>query len=123
MNHDLKARRKRFALNIISLVKELPNNKVADVLGKQLLRSGTSVAANYRAACRARSLAEFISKIGIVEKESDEFVLWLDLIKESDTHKSVLLEELLKESSELTAIFTRSGKTAKENKSKSKTAK
>lgn len=116
MNQDLKARSEKFALDIISLVKDLPNNKVADVLGKQLLRSGTSVAANYRAACRARSLAEFISKIGIVEEESDESVLWLELIKESDTHHSVLLEQLLKESTELTAIFTKSGKTAKENK-------
>lgn len=111
-----KIRTKEFALNIIKLIKEIPSDKIADVLNKQLLRSSTSVAANYRAACRSRSHAEFISKIGIVEEEADESTFWLELISESNTHNSDSLQVLLKESKELTAIFTSSGKTAKANK-------
>lgn len=113
---ELKIRTKEFALNIIKLIREIPPDKIADVLNKQLLRSSTSVAANYRAACRSRSHAEFISKIGIVEEEADESTFWLELISESNTHNSNFLQELLKESKELTAIFTSSGKTAKANK-------
>jgi four helix bundle protein len=117
---DLKIRTKEFALNIIKLQKEIPSNKIADVLNKQLLRSSTSVTANYRAACRARSHAEFISKVGIVEEEADESAFWLELISESNTYNSDLLQALLKESKELTAIFTSSGKTAKANKVQNK---
>ncbi|ANE49326.1 four helix bundle protein [Flavisolibacter tropicus] len=113
---EFKIRTKEFALNIIKLIKEIPSDKIADVLNKQLLRSSTSVAANYRAACRSRSHAEFISKIGIVEEEADESTFWLELISESNTHNSDSLQVLLKESKELTAIFTSSGKTAKANK-------
>ena len=74
MKDELKQRTKEFALRIIRLVQSLPANKVGDTLGKQVLRSGTSVGANYRAACRARSKAEFIAKLGIVEEEADETV-------------------------------------------------
>ena len=117
-SEDLKLRSKKFALRIIKLVDALPKKSAADVLGKQILRSGTSVAANYRSACRARSQADFISKITIVEEEADETILWLELITEAGLVNKELTEELLLEANELTAIFTASGKTAKMNKSK-----
>lgn len=116
--HDLKLRTKKFALNIIKLVKTLPDDKVGRVLGNQILRSGTSVSANYRSACKARSKADFISKITIVEEEADETTLWLELIMESDTLNNDFTKLLHKEANELTAIFTSFGKTAKENKNK-----
>ena len=102
------------------MVDTLPKKTSAEVVGKQLLRSATSVAANYRAACRARSQADFISKITFVEEEADESMLWLELLIESGIMKKELLEDLLKEANELTAIFTATGKTAKINKSKTK---
>jgi four helix bundle protein len=111
---ELKARTKRFALAIIKLVNELPNNRAGNTIGGQLIRSGTSVAANYRTACRARSNADFISKITIVEEESDESLFWLEMIEESDILKnndSLLV--LKKEADELTAIFTAAGKTSR----------
>lgn len=117
---DLKIRNKEYALNMIKLVKDIPSDKIVDVLNKQLLRSSTSVAANYRAAYRARSHAEFISKIGIVEEEADESTFWLELISGSGTYNSDFLQLLLKESKELTAIFRSSGKTAKANKIQNK---
>jgi four helix bundle protein len=116
--NDLKIRTKKFALNIIKLVKTLPEDRIGRVLGNQILRSGTSVAANYRSACKARSKADFISKITIVEEEADETTLWLELIMESDTLINDLTNSLHKEANELTAIFTSSGKTAKENNKK-----
>lgn len=115
--NDLKLRTKTFALNIIKLVKLLPEDKIGRVLGNQILRSGTSVAANYRSASKARSKADFISKITIVE-EADETMLWLELIMESDTLHSDFVKLLHKEANELTAIFTSSGKTAKDNNAK-----
>ena len=117
---DLKLRTKVFALDIIKMVKSMPDDKVGRVLGNQILRSGTSVAANYRSACKARSKADFISKITIVEEEADETMLWLELIMESSTLNNDLTKALHKESNELTAIFTSSGKTAKENNKKNK---
>ena len=120
--NDLKVRTKIFALNIIKLVKSIPEDRIGRVLGNQILRSGTSVAANYRSACKARSKADFISKITVVEEEADETMLWLELIMESDTLNNVLTKSLHKESNELTAIFTSSGKTAKENNSKKKSS-
>ncbi|MDB5155932.1 MAG: hypothetical protein JWR50_639 [Mucilaginibacter sp.] len=113
--NDLKLRTKTFALNIIKLVKSMPEDRIGRVLGNQMLRSGTSVAANYRSACKARSKADFISKITIVEEEADETTLWLELIMESDTLNNDFTKLLHKEANELTAIFTSSGKTAKEN--------
>src|SRR5205085_2936850 len=103
-------------LRILKLFRSLPKSKDADVLGLQLLRAGTSVGANYRAACRARSQAEFISKITIVEEEADESAYWIELLIESDIIKKEKLDDLLKKANELTAIFTSSGKTAKNNK-------
>src|SRR5476649_1612138 len=118
--NDLKVRTKAFALNIIKLVKSMPEDRIGRVLGNQILRSGTSVAANYRSACKARSKADFISKITIVEEEADETTLWLELIMESDTLNNDFTKSLHREANELTAIFTSSGKTAKENNSKKK---
>ncbi len=116
MKHEnLKVRTKAFALRIINLVDKLPNNLSCQVIGKQLLRCGTSVGANYRASCRARSQADFISKIGIVIEEADEALFWMELLVESGMIKEVLLQSLINEENELVAIFIASGKTAKEN--------
>lgn len=115
---ELKVRTKKFALTIIEIVGELPNTKAGNTIGNQLIRSGTSVAANYRASCRARSNADFISKITVVEEESDESLFWLELIEESNLLKNRLLQEAILEARELTAIFTASGKTAKRNNPK-----
>ncbi|MGC1390939.1 MAG: four helix bundle protein [Bacteroidales bacterium] len=116
---ELKKRTKRFALKVIKLVDELPNTKAGNTIGNQIIRSGTSVASNYRSACRARSNADFISKITIVEEECDETLFWLELIEDSDLLKKEKLMDLLKEADELTAIFTASGKTARLNNPKS----
>ena len=80
---DLRERTKKFALKIIQLVSSLPNTREADIIGRQLLKAGTSVGANYREGNRARSKAEFRAKIGIVEQESDELLYWLEILKES----------------------------------------
>jgi four helix bundle protein len=111
---ELKARTKKFALAIIKLVQKIPNNLSGKTISGQLIRSATSVAANYRAACRARSNADFISKITVVEEECDESLFWLELIEESDilkNNESTIV--LKKEANELTAIFTAIGKTSR----------
>jgi len=110
---DLRLRTKQFALRILRLYRLLPARDEARILGKQVLRSGTSVGANYRAACRARSKAEFISKIGIVLEEADETVFWLELLLESGIVNHENLDDLLREADELTAIFVSSLRTAK----------
>ena len=110
---DLKARTKRFALRIIRLVESLPRSRSAEVIGKQLLRSGTSVGANDRSACRARSTAEFCSKMGIVEEEADETVYWLELLMESDLVGRDRLTSLHDEAGELVAIVVASINTAR----------
>ena len=109
----MKKRTKQFALRAIRLVESLPKGRTTEVLGRQLLRSGTSVGANYRSACRARSTADFISKMGIVEEEADESLFWMELLVESGIMKTVKLEPLLKEADELLAIAVSSIKTAK----------
>ena len=116
--YDLKKRTKAFALRIIKLVESLPPDKTADVIGKQLLRCGTSVGANYRASCRARSQADFIAKMGIVEEEADESIYWMELLVESGLVRQDLLDNLISEADELVAIVVSSIKTAKQNKSK-----
>jgi four helix bundle protein len=118
---ELKNRTKQFALMIIKLVDDLPNTKSGNTIGNQIIRAGTSVAANYRSACRSRSNADFISRITIVEEESDESLFWLELILESNLLKKERLFSLMKEADELTAIFTASGKTARNTKSNSST--
>src|SRR5271157_3364664 len=112
-SQDLKARTKQFALRILRMYRALPAKEEARILGKQVLRSGTSVGANYRAACRARSRAEFIAKLGIVLEEADETVFWLELLLEGGIVKSEKLDNLLKEAQELTSIFVTSICTAK----------
>ncbi len=116
--HDLIERTKRMALNTITLIRLFPKNDEGSILGKQLLRSATSIAANYRSACKARSLKDFINKLGIVEEEADETQLWLELIIESNILSSSKSKELLQEAKELTAIFAASRKTAQRNFSK-----
>jgi four helix bundle protein len=110
---ELRARTKQFALRILRLYRGLPAKEEARILGRQVLRSGTSVGANYRAACRARSRAEFIAKLGIVLEEADETVFWLELLLEGGIVKHEKLDALLKEAEELTAIFVTSLRTAK----------
>ena len=105
---ELKDRTKKFALRVIKLVRTLPKNDVGSVLGKQILRSATSVAANYRSACKARSLKDFANNLGICEEEADETQLWIELIVESDLVKPSLVEGLWKECDELVAIFASS---------------
>ncbi len=110
---DLKERTKKFALQIVRLVASLPRTRESEIIGKQLLKAGTSVGANYRESNRSRSKAEFRAKIGIVEQESDESLYWLELLKESGIVKGKLLEELIVEADELVAIFTTIGKRSK----------
>lgn len=110
---ELRDRSKQFALRIIRLFRSLPYRTDTQVLGKQLLRCGTSVAANYRAVCRARSKAEFIARMGIVAEEADETILWLELLTESGIISQDKTESLLVEARELAAIFTASQQTAK----------
>jgi four helix bundle protein len=110
---ELKERTKDFAIRIVKLFRALPKTDEARVIGKQVLRSGTSVAANYRAACRARSRAEFIAKIGVVVEEADETVFWLELLVETDIVPPSRMNCLLDEANELLAIFAASQHTAK----------
>jgi four helix bundle protein len=112
---ELEGRTKTFALRVIQFVANLPRNKVADVLGYQVLKSGTAVGANYREANRAESRRDFIHKIGIVEKEASETQYWLELLEESDIGSATERQWLVREAGELIAIFTSIGKTAKNN--------
>lgn len=102
---ELKQRTKQFALRVMTLVDHLPKNSKGRILGDQLLRSATSVAANYRAACRARSTAEFIAKLGNVLEEADESALWMELITDGRLLKESRIDALLKEANELAAIM------------------
>ena len=109
---DLKKRTKRFALRILKLVSALPNTVQGRTVGGRLARAGTSVGANYRAACRGRSKAEFVAKLGIVIEEADESGFWLELIIEGELLRAELVQPLLDEANELTSIMTRSHMTA-----------
>jgi four helix bundle protein len=113
---ELQDRTKKFALQIISAFSRLPKTEAARVIGRQFLRSGTSVAANYRAACRARSAADFISKISIVVEETDETLFWLELAVEANLFPAKAVESLLVEGEELLRIFSASLATAKANR-------
>ena len=113
---ELKERTKQFALRVMRLVDALPNTPKGRAIASQLVRSGTSVAANYRAACRARSQAEFISKIGVVEEEADVTAVWLELIVEDKLLPEKKIASLLKEANELTAIMAASYISASRNK-------
>jgi four helix bundle protein len=115
-SQELKNRTKQFAIRIVKLFRLLPRTEEARVIGRQLLRSGTSVAANYRAVCRARSRAEFIAKIGVVVEEADETVLWLELLVDLDIVAPKRMTGLLAEANELLAIFAASQYTARKKR-------
>jgi four helix bundle protein len=110
---ELRQRTKQFALRVIKLFRALPKTEEARVLGKQVLRSGTAVAANYRSACKARSRADFVSKIGITVEEADETAFWLESLIDASIVKRARLDNLLAEASELVRIFAASRTTAK----------
>jgi four helix bundle protein len=110
---DLKARTKQFALDIIRLCRNLPRGDEFTIIKRQLIRCATSVASNYRATQRAKSKADFISKLGTVEEEADESLFWLEVLKELATRANAELERLLKEANERVAIFTASRRTAR----------
>jgi four helix bundle protein len=114
-NENLKKRTKKFALDIIKFFEALPKNETCRILGRQLLRSGTSVGANYRAACRAKSTADFISKIGTVEEEADESAYWIELLIEDGKVPEAKAAPLLKEANELVAITVSSINTARKS--------
>jgi len=112
---ELKHRTKQFALRIMKLVGALPGTIVGKVVSGQLVRAGTSVGANYRAACRARSSAEFAAKLGVVEEEADESGYWMELIVEGGLMPKTKVESLLSEANEIVAIIAASIKTVKRN--------
>jgi four helix bundle protein len=111
MKNDLKDRTKKFSISIIDLVELLPNSISGRAIANQLVKSGTSVGANYRAVCRARSDKEFIAKMNIVLEESDEVCFWLEIIQEKKWVGIEIIEPILKEANELTAIFVSTLKT------------
>jgi four helix bundle protein len=113
---EFRTRTKKQAIDIIRFCKTLPKSDEAYIVKKQIIRSSTSVAANYRAACRARSENEFFSKLSIVVEEADETVFWLEIIRESEIDTSKRALELLKESEEVLKIVSKSRKTLKDKK-------
>jgi four helix bundle protein len=112
---ELIARTKKFGLRILTLVRALPKTVDARVIADQLIRSGTSVGANYRAACKARSRAEFVSKLGTVEEQADESASWIELLIDGKFFSEKRLQPLFKEARELVAIFAASRKTTQRN--------
>ncbi|HWN25009.1 MAG TPA: four helix bundle protein [Candidatus Sulfotelmatobacter sp.] len=112
---ELLDRTKAFGLRVLTLVDHLPRTTSGRAIGNQLIRSGTSIGANYRAACRSRSRAEFAAKLGIVAEEADEAVYWLQLIRDGHLLSTQQVAALLKEADELTAIFTAGRRTSTKN--------
>ena len=110
--HEMKERTKNFAFRILDLADALPRTRSGNVIAGQIIRSGTSVAANYRALCRAKSRADFVNKTSIVEEEADESCFWLELLNDRGLLAARRVQPLLKEANELTAIFVASRKTA-----------
>lgn len=110
---EMKARTKAFANRIVKLCEALPDDWIPRTVGKQLLRSGTSVGANYRAVCRAKSTADFINKLRVVEEECDESLFWMELLVDNNLVKPARLGDLMKEADELLAIVVSSAKTAR----------
>lgn len=110
---EVKSRTKAYANRIVKLCSALSNDWIAQTLGKQLLRSGTSVGVNYRAVCRAKSNADFINKLRIVEEECDESLFWMELLVENNLVKPSRLKELMDEADEILAIIVASAKTAR----------
>ena len=115
MNEQIfKERTKKLALGVIRVVEDLPKTRTADIISRQLLRSATSIGANYRAACRGRSAADVLAKLAIVEEEADETVYWLDLLVEANIVASRQISDLLKETNEIIAMTVASIKTLRE---------
>ena len=112
-SEELKLRTKRFAIRVVKLCRALPKNDEGRTFGRQLMRSGTSVAANYRAVCRARSHSEFVAKIGVVVEEIDETVFWLEFLVDVEIIRPTRMSGLLREANELLAILAASQRTAK----------
>ena len=112
-HQELKERTKQFALRIIRMSQALPHNREANTISNQILKSATSVAANYRAVGRARSKAEFVAKLGVVIEETDETVFWLELLAEANIVKPERLHDLLDEGNQLLAVFAAARRTAK----------
>jgi len=110
---EMKDRTKAYANRVVRVCAALPRNWIAQTLGKQLLRSGTSVGANYRAVCRAKSTADFINKLRVVEEECDESLFWMELLVDNNLVKASRLGSLMKEGNELLAIVVSSAKTAR----------
>jgi len=110
---EMKKRTKGYANRIVKLCSALPSNWIAQTLGKQLLRSGTSVGANYRAVCRAKSNSDFINKLRIVEEECDESLFWMELLMDNNLMKAPRLSGLMNEAGEILAIVVSSAKTAR----------
>jgi four helix bundle protein len=116
-----KERTRQVAIRVIQVVEALPSSRTSDVIGRQLLRAGTSVGANYRAACRGKSPADMIAKLAIVEEEADESLYWLELLVETGLVSAGRLSELIQELDEIVAMVVASQKTLRRNNPKSKT--
>lgn len=112
---ELKQRTKKFALRAINLGNALPNSELGRIVKKQLFRCGTFVASNYRAACRSKSILDFIAKIALVEEEADESAFWLEIIIETSLLKVELVATLLDEANQIVAIMVSSRKSARQN--------
>ena len=112
---EFKLRTRKFALRVINLAESLPMTPAANVIRYQLLRSGTSVGANYRAACRAKSRKDFIAKLGTVEEEADESIYWMELLIESNLMPAIRLKNLIDEANEIVSVVVASIKTARDN--------
>lgn len=113
---EFKNRTKQFGLRVINLVDALPKTRTADILGRQLVRCGTSVGANYRSACRAKSHADFIAKMAIVEEECDEAIYWMEMVVESGLMEEKRIIDLKTEANEIVSMVVASIKTARSNK-------
>jgi len=113
---ELKRRPKAFAVRIIKMTESLPRTRATDIIARQVLRSASSVGANYRVACRARSHREFVAKSGIVTEEADETMYWLELLVETELMPESRLKDLIQEANELTAIFTATYHSARKNR-------
>src|SRR5437773_12381945 len=118
MSQQLKDRTKNFSIRVLKMTREIKKGRIEDILVRQIVRSATSMGANYRSALRARSKPDFISKITIAEEEADETCFWIELIIEMEIFRKKRLDALLKEASEITAILTTAGKTAKSRNKK-----
>ena len=114
--NEFKTRTKEFALRIIRLCESLPKNTIAGIICKQLIRCGTSVGANYRAACRAKSTSDFIAKMAIVEEECDETIYWMEILVEAKIMNDKMIENLKTEANEILAMIVASIKTARSRK-------